>query len=346
MIYTLQILRAIAALMVVIYHVATAKGGHLFPDNSMIQEFCSIGGSFGVNLFFLISGFIMYHVTDTESNPWKFIGRRIIRIVPLYWLLLFFGRGLGSLSNPDTYLSMCFIPLNTLNPPFFGWSRWTVGWTLNYEMFFYLLFFLSMFLRRWRFAALFTTFALLHVLYIRFSGGGNILETLSPHLLTPSITSPYISMMINPLGLLFCIGIIVSSLYQRSRMLGPKFDLYMLTAATTCILIFFLFMHFDGHGIQTSFFGLSLLTAALSLERFLVKSPEALRYTQPLIFLGNISYSIYMTHLLFANYAVCSQLPPWLSMLWIITTTIVVSTATHYLIEKRLTNYLKHRLNL
>lgn len=106
MIQTLQILRAIAALTVVLFHFRE----FLFAEHPTLKACCA-EGYLGVNLFFIISGFIMFHATQRNGNPWKFIGRRIIRIVPLYWLALFTFQGLGSFSNPNAYLSMFFIPL-------------------------------------------------------------------------------------------------------------------------------------------------------------------------------------------------------------------------------------------
>ena len=81
----LQVLRAIAALMVCCFHLQyflmDKSGQVLFPN-----------GWIGVQVFFVISGFIMYHSNKKDNihvknRPFNFIKNRIIRIVPLYFLV-------------------------------------------------------------------------------------------------------------------------------------------------------------------------------------------------------------------------------------------------------------------
>src|SRR5271166_5731730 len=76
----IQYLRAIAALMVVWYH----SPGQVAGLSMFIPSF----GATGVALFFVISGFIMLVTTSgTGVSAGKFIMRRVIRVVPLYWLV-------------------------------------------------------------------------------------------------------------------------------------------------------------------------------------------------------------------------------------------------------------------
>ena len=69
----MQLLRGIAALGVVFYHTDFRLAGGYHTD------------FFGVTTFFIISGFIMCYITHADAA--HFLERRIIRIVPLYWLL-------------------------------------------------------------------------------------------------------------------------------------------------------------------------------------------------------------------------------------------------------------------
>jgi exopolysaccharide production protein ExoZ len=128
MVYNIQFARAIAALLVVYAHIAVP--GYNF-------------GHFGVNIFFVISGFIMTMICC--RNPKHFFPRRLVRIAPLYWLatLAVFGLSLGrpSLLNSTTsngfnlLKSILFIPYakedGQIRPML------EVGWTLNYEIYFY-----------------------------------------------------------------------------------------------------------------------------------------------------------------------------------------------------------------
>lgn len=83
MINSIQYLRAIAALYVVLLHTS---------DKLELQNsFTNIGVS-GVDLFFIISGFIITYIeVNNNTSDWKeFILKRFIRIIPLYWILTIF----------------------------------------------------------------------------------------------------------------------------------------------------------------------------------------------------------------------------------------------------------------
>jgi exopolysaccharide production protein ExoZ len=156
---SIQILRAVAALAIVVHH-----GMH---DADMLAR--RSGGSFpwqssfplpaGVDLFFVISGFVMVHAArDLFGSPagiLPFLRRRLARIAPIYWattllFLLLLASGMGS-SRPfpsfmEILASLAFLPFARPDgevQPIFG-----LGWTLNYEMLFYLLFALFLPLRR------------------------------------------------------------------------------------------------------------------------------------------------------------------------------------------------------
>lgn len=137
-IYSLQALRFIAAALVVISHIRTEY--ELTPF-----------GSSGVDVFFVISGFIIYYVTR-EGAP-QFFTRRLIRIVPLYWLgtLALAAVALkspGSLHGlqfdmPTLFGSLFFIPV--WNASFeYHLPLLLLGWSLNYEILFYLIFFVAL----------------------------------------------------------------------------------------------------------------------------------------------------------------------------------------------------------
>src|SRR6185369_12061084 len=93
----LQVLRAIAACAVVWSH-AYSRAHRIWPQNSSILDGVyglDSFGNFGVDLFFVLSGFLMAHLHANQMGAngaaINFIVRRIIRIVPIYWLLSSFG---------------------------------------------------------------------------------------------------------------------------------------------------------------------------------------------------------------------------------------------------------------
>ncbi|MGG2397855.1 acyltransferase family protein [Pseudomonas sp. SH1-B] len=148
MLVSVQALRALAAWVVVFHHVmqvffdfhADSFVGHLFAER----------GAVGVDIFFVISGLVIYLSTHGKTiTPWRFMLNRVLRIVPAYWLYSLIAALIIALANPvmpvqefdlhHLLLSLFFIPAE--NPAGFGlYPTLNVGWTLNYEMFFYLLF--------------------------------------------------------------------------------------------------------------------------------------------------------------------------------------------------------------
>jgi exopolysaccharide production protein ExoZ len=147
-----QYLRAVAALMVVYYHVARMVPEfqqHLSLPRPLRDE----GLAAGVHVFFVISGFIML-ATTTRSRPLDFLARRVIRIVPLYWLLT----GLLALSIlvvPNVFRQTVLTPEAFVKSALFiayTDARGSIaplvvaGWTLNIEMFFYGVFALGLLL--------------------------------------------------------------------------------------------------------------------------------------------------------------------------------------------------------
>ena len=155
----IQVLRAIAALMVVTQH-----SRHSVPGS----EFLPLFGGAGVDIFFIISGFVMSYTSPIIGGGMKaklkaadiFFRKRLARIVPLYWLALAWVAR-RDFSTPNNHLveDFLFIPhFHYLHPT---WLSPIIiqGWTLNYEMFFYFVFAIAM---------LFGTFRLVLLIAILF----------------------------------------------------------------------------------------------------------------------------------------------------------------------------------
>jgi peptidoglycan/LPS O-acetylase OafA/YrhL len=148
MLISLQALRALAAWMVVCHHFMQIFFD--FHASGPIGQFFTDRGAVGVDIFFVISGLVIYLSTQDKQMPaGRFLLNRAIRIVPAYWLytalmglmLVSLGQWLphSAIDLPHFILSLLFIPSE--NPGGYGlYPTLNVGWTLNYEMFFYLLF--------------------------------------------------------------------------------------------------------------------------------------------------------------------------------------------------------------
>ena len=158
-IWLIQLLRAGAALSVATLHVLN-DAAVLAPSAWPTWLHDALPWSGGVDLFFVISGFVMVHASGAlfghRDGPRRFLLHRFVRIVPLYWLMtvlfLLAAALSGSAVNSEwsgwqhLLASLMFIP----------WARgdgmvqpvYSLGWTLNYEFFFYIVFALFLWLRR------------------------------------------------------------------------------------------------------------------------------------------------------------------------------------------------------
>lgn len=140
--------------MVVWHHALGQVPG--MTDFIRLPEF----GPYGVDVFFAISGFIMVVTTQRPITGLRFIGLRIVRVVPLYWMATLAMVGLAHafpgafktlrFDAASVVKSLLFIPYDSLAAPGNVWPVLIPGWTLNFEMFFYALFALALYLPCWR----------------------------------------------------------------------------------------------------------------------------------------------------------------------------------------------------
>jgi len=144
----IQGLRGIAVLFVVFFHLMLIEDK--YDHNRIIPKWLSFGIS-GVDLFFVISGFVIVTVTRNQfkipGSAIRFLYHRVSRIYPLYWiysslvlaLFLFKPNWVNSAqgNQVDIFSSFLLLPQNLL--PLIN-----VGWSLIHEMYFYGFFFLLM----------------------------------------------------------------------------------------------------------------------------------------------------------------------------------------------------------
>jgi len=167
-----QALRFLAALLVVIGH-CQHEAVEALGAQAGAARFLAFDWGLGVDIFFVISGFIMWHLMqDGFGKPGeaqRFLRRRVLRIVPIYWLgttaiaLVTLAAFSPGESIPFALASYLFIPWP--HPDGRGlFPVLTLGWTLNYEMMFYCVFALALTLpRRLGLTLLLSVFAALFV---------------------------------------------------------------------------------------------------------------------------------------------------------------------------------------
>lgn len=140
---SIQYLRGLAALSVALFHTSVNLPSFAWPQ-VLGREF----GDAGVDVFFVISGFVMLYVAhDADLTPRTFLLRRAIRIAPLYWVMNIFVVLLAlvlAMGKTDE-LVFSHIAQSMLFLPHFSPSNGIVpflkpGFTLNYEVYFYCVF--------------------------------------------------------------------------------------------------------------------------------------------------------------------------------------------------------------
>lgn len=334
-----QILRGVAAIAVLARHLL--QESLVFKLDTYAPDWLIVAGGSGVDLFFVISGFIMlYTCMDRFGSPQSaadFMARRLIRILPLYWLctaailavaltgLLYKSKvvSIGSLLS-----SFSFLPLEQV--------LHGVGWTLQYEMYFYVLF---------AFCLVFST-AALTIIFLPLV----LCAAIALSFLLPAGRPQFF--FSNTVALEFAFGLWLA--YAFARGLLPKIP--PLGAAAlglgAIVLSSELFRGNTTGGVDPNIrFLIWGLPSVLLVYSVLHITHISGLIGRCLYQLGNASYSIYLTHaIVMTSYAkliktdnIVSLLSPitWIALA--ICVSLLVGLLTHQFIERPIDEWLKRR---
>lgn len=285
---SIQILRGGAALAIILLHAAEmllqyTDGQGLFCGLAPFWE----TGAAGVDLFFIISGFVMVQSTRNKFQlpgaGKRFFLRRCIRIIPLYWfysgcmLLLVLLPGTLQeqvFSFPYTLQSFLFIP--ALNPASgLDLPLLPQGWTLSYEMYFYLTFTLLLTLPRKFFLPIIFVFFSISVLigiYIQSS-------------------SPVIKVVTSPLLLEFAAGCGLACMVEKNN-LSSGWTIVLMT--TGVVLLGLSPLIFPGVEYRVIFWGIPAL--CLTTGMVYLEMNGFSFFPRLMMDMGNSSYSTYLSH--------------------------------------------------
>jgi exopolysaccharide production protein ExoZ len=293
---SIQIMRAVAVLLVLIFHINAVS--YKYFINLDLPKILQLGKG-GVDLFFVISGFIMIHITKNIkpnlTSSLLFMKKRIIRIYPVYWFytfivlcLIFIDPSMvNSSQTGDVSVIKSLLLLPQSEKPILN-----VGWTLVYEMYFYVLIAMVIPFLPWKNYLLYLLGLAIAIIIMR---------------LNISIISPTLKLITSPLVLEFILGgvcafflNIINEKYKRHH------SLIHLIMTAFCIL-FVTYIIFNASNILTLekemqrfiFFGITsffVLFIFVSLES--LKGFKHNRFNRFLIKMGDSSYSIYLSHIL------------------------------------------------
>ncbi len=332
-----QALRFFAAFLVVITHATFYASERLMPSVGFWPD-----GATGVNIFFVISGFVMVVSTAglrNRDNGWKiFAERRLIRIVPMYWVattlklivfILLPATVLHSQFNLFHIISSyLFVPTVNAEGEFKPFLA--VGWTLYFEMFFYALFALGMFLQC-------NLYYFIGAILVGFS-------LLSP-LRTTDVAA---TMLFDPIVLQFYFGMLVAAAVRWSPMRNaaavrhPSLPALLSISGVVLLLAPFTVPVLPD-ALRTGVPATMIVLGVVLLEPLLKG-----RLPKTLLLLGDASYVLYLFHPLIApiiptvfrkadlsNYTACVLVSAVVA--------ISASAVIHILIERPLTERLRSR---
>ncbi|MGP8119424.1 MAG: acyltransferase family protein [Xanthobacteraceae bacterium] len=289
---SIQSLRGLAAFMVVVHHALGAAGQRFVVPDAISAHLFYLGdlGASGVDIFFVISGFIMVYSNRSKFGDGAasvdFLARRIIRIVPLYWIftlvmlsILIFVPAMASTLRfglRHAIESFLFIPTINSNGEYVPVLN--VGWTLTYEMYFYVIFAVllptSLRLSLVVTSVLFVTSAALGCLY--------------------QPTGPIPSMLTNQILIEFVIGECIGVAFIHGWLPGRRAALGLLAL----VVAFYVLHFFVGPVAQQRLFFRGLPAGCLVLSVLCLERAGVQVFPVWTRAIGDSSYSLYLIHTL------------------------------------------------
>jgi exopolysaccharide production protein ExoZ len=337
---SIQFLRGIAALAVVVHH----TGGYVkryFEPTVFLGDYFSIGFG-GVDLFFVISGFIIHFTSEKylgkPSKLSEYLKKRFVRVYPIHWFVLtslffagwlltsVFHKNILSIGYPHTLSA--YIQTYTLFPLHFAINP--VTWTLSYELFFYLIFALLIISKRlWIIPASILVVSAYNVYQNYLVGGGEAELT-------------YFNFIFSGYNFEFALGFLIYQFYDKLKL--SNFLSLMLLIAGLFVFIFWGYevSDFDNYK-RLLIFGIPSALIVLSLLN--LEKNRSISFHKFWILLGDASYSLYLIH--FPTMLFMNKLPQILGYslsanqevnysYFIILTIIVLSIIIHKFVEKPL----------
>jgi peptidoglycan/LPS O-acetylase OafA/YrhL len=274
----LQILRGFAAVSVMLYHCShyVQEKFESVARQSWISEIDQ-RFSWGVQLFFVLSGFVMWRLITTNTTPVRFISGRLIRIYPPYFIcvllmvackILLIGSSGFQFSH---IISMSLLPIGPRSYPI------GVEWTLIYEMTFYLLMmFLILIPSKLRFMGLIMWLLIIGVSAITYPSWSSVFVPDAKQVILSSFCLPFI------------IGCFVGILYSKKTKGSVAPCIF---AGTALVVISGFILRTETKqaflGMGFGFITLSMLWTSISSNNPFIRI---------LTGIGDWSYGIYLSH--------------------------------------------------
>lgn len=348
---SLQAARGLAALAVITFHSLFINAKYV-SDATWLPDIFMFGQT-GVDLFFVISGFVMVLASANKfgalNEVFNFLKGRIIRIYPVYWVY-FFAVLMVFLLNPGMVNSSQAGEVNLLHSFFLlpdaNLPLVMVAWSLIHEVWFYLVFaFILLLPKRWMPSAF--------VVWLCAIIGASLFYT--------GPVSPYLRVVKHEFSIEFIFGALAGIAYLKTigKSYSQRLSGIISVVGVALIAYAMLAVSIDGSDVIQSISleraliaggGYTLLLLALALFERNSKWDVPGFFTS----LGDMSYSLYLSHIL--TLSVCGRV--WLALgiaeagivesmiFWAISLPLVIAVGyiSYRFIELPLTIYLSKRL--
>ena len=325
---SIQYLRAIAAMLVLVLHAA-------YKESVFSKDVFSFSiGNTGVDIFFIISGFIMAYTFNDQLSAGRFLWRRVLRVMPIYWLTTSVAL-LGYLLFPqfvnggrESAIVSSFL-LTPSELPYLNQN----GWTLSYEFLFYGVFSLAFLIGigKYRQPAVFALLLLLPII-------GHIVNGLG---ITIGVWGDF---LFDTIVIEFALGLVLLFIYNHFKLSTTVKPVIISVSFFIAMIGYFKPAGIPDFNIRVLDLGIPsffLCLSLLALEPVLKKRPSQL-----LLNLGNSSYSLYLVHafVLSGGSVILNSLNLTQSSFLFITLLIVLSILAgeccYYLLERPLARVL------
>lgn len=287
---SIQFLRGFAALAVVVHH----TGGYVkryFEPTLLFEDKFSIGFA-GVDLFFVISGFIIHFTSKNYlNNPSKlkeYLKKRFIRVYPIYWIIttiLFISswliveildKNIFSIGYPNTLIA--YIQTYLLLPLHFAINP--VTWTLSYELFFYLCFAILIISKRlWIIPALILAVSFYNIFI-------NIPEIVEVKL-------NYFNFIFSGYNFEFMFGFLIYPLYEKIKLSNIISVILLIISISIIALFGYDIGDYDSYKRVLTF---GLPSGLILLSLLNLENNNAISFPKITLTLGDASYALYLIH--------------------------------------------------
>ncbi|MES9971382.1 MAG: acyltransferase [Candidatus Thiodiazotropha sp.] len=320
----LDVIRGIASLSVVIYHYLYRYNVLYGHDNYLAQWAQYVQwGKYGVQLFFIVSGFVIFLTLNKMTKSTDFIVSRFSRLYPVYWASListFLIVSIFGLDGREVGFSEFIVNFTMLQEFINVESVDRVYWTLSIELTFYFLMFLLFFFRQLQNVENW----LLVIVCLAILYGSQIIFI--PDIIKKIFILKFIGF--------FASGICFYKIWASQSSVKTYLLLSLAFIANICV--------YGENMILT----LVLIYLVFSIA---ISGYFKIFTTRPLLFLGSISYSLYLVHqnigYVAINYFYSLSMDPLICIVLAISITILISTVLTLLIEKPSIKYIRGMYN-